>query len=80
MLQVVQVRSNSSHDAKYRKKEFIMGERRTPINRIPMDATTESKEILFLPIAINHENCFNVGLNVIKRECRSPHLEIGSHL
>ena len=50
MLQVVQVRSNSSHDAKYRKKEFIMGERRTPINRIPMDATTESKEILFLPL------------------------------
>ena len=60
--------------------KFIMGERLTPINRIPMDATTESKEILFLPIAINHENCFNVGLNVIKMECRSPHLEIGSHL
>ena len=71
MLQVGQVRSNSSHDAKYRKKsvasKFIMGERLTPINRIPMDATTESKEILFLPIAINHENCFNVGLNVIKK-------------
>ena len=30
--------------------KFIMGERLTPINRIPMDATTESKEILFLPL------------------------------
>ena len=53
--------------------KFIMGERLTPINRILMDATTES-------VAINHEKCFNVGLNVINRKCRSPHLEVGSHL
>ena len=46
-----------------------------------MDATTKSKEILFLPIAINLEKMIQCRLKVIKSECRSPpHLEIGSQM